>query len=172
MLVYCKHNISWPHYKSCVSWILLDVCEVETLLSLQIHMIPMASDRVINICDCEPPSLWARESEVIKAAAAPSTADGTLTLWTFPKDIWAFPPKPSSILKAEITVRNQKMHAHTVKVTFPISANYSKFSEVQYCSSARHHTSAGETNSSAARQLLCAQDYKLNCLRQYNISER
>lgn len=38
----------------------------------------------------------------------------------------------SSILKAAITVRNQKMLAHSVKVTFPISANYSKFSEVQY----------------------------------------
>lgn len=63
------------------------------------------------------------------------------------------------------------MYAHTVKVTFPISANYSKFSEVQYCKSARHHTSAEETNSSAVRQLLYAQDYKLNCVRQYNVSE-
>lgn len=157
------------------SWILLDVSQVETLLSLQIHMIPRASDRLINICDREPFSLspsqrvWCHQN--VQPGAAPSTADGTLTLWTHPKDIWAFPPKPSSILKAEIAVRNQKTHAHTVKVTFPISANYSKFSEVQYCKSARHHTSAGETNSSTARQLLYAQDYKLNCLRQYNISE-
>lgn len=63
------------------------------------------------------------------------------------------------------------MRSHTVKVTFPISANYSRFSKVQYCNSARHHTSAGETNSSTVRQLLYAQDHKLNCLRQYNISE-
>lgn len=63
------------------------------------------------------------------------------------------------------------MHAHTVKVTFPISANYCTFFEVQYGSSARHHTSAGETNSCTERQLLYAPDYKLNCLRQYIISE-
>lgn len=37
------------------------------------------------------------------------------------------------------------MHAHTVKVTLPISANYSEFSEVQYCGSARHRTSAADT---------------------------
>ena len=58
------------------------------------------------------------------------------------------------------------------KSPFPIAANYCEFSEVQYSSSSRHHTSAGETNSSTARQLLHARDYKLNCLRRCNISER
>lgn len=63
------------------SWILLDVSQVETLLSLQIHMIPRASDRLINICDREPLSLSlpeAKESDVIKKReAAPSTANST-----------------------------------------------------------------------------------------------
>lgn len=156
------------------SWILLDVSQVETLLSLQIHMIPRASDRLINICDREPLSPRAKESDVIKTCSLELLHRQQTAPWLcglIQRIFELFPPKLSSILKAEITVRNQKTHAHTVKVTFPISANYNKFSEVQYCNSARHHTSAGGTNSSTARQLLYARDYKLNCLRQCNISE-
>lgn len=74
----------------------------------------------------EPKSLMS--SKCAAGTAAPSAwGNGTLTLWTHPKDIWAphptLPPhtlKPSAVLKAEITVRNQKTHAHTLsKSPFP-----------------------------------------------------
>lgn len=98
MLLYCKHNISGPCNKSCAVLILLDVSQVETLLSLQIHMTPRASDRLINICDREPLSFRAKESDVIKTCSLELRHPR-------PKGIRAFAPKSSSILKAEITVR-------------------------------------------------------------------
>lgn len=55
MVVYCKHNISCQHKKK--SFMLLDVSQVEALLSLQIPMIHLALDMLINICDREPLSL-------------------------------------------------------------------------------------------------------------------
>lgn len=115
-------------------------------------------------------SLRAKETEVIKSLSLEPLHRHT-DFVDSSKGYLSFSTRAEPHLKAEITIRYQKMHAHTVKVTFPISANYSTFFEVQYGGSARHHTSAGETNSCAERQLLYAQHCKLNCLRHCNVSE-
>lgn len=47
-----------PTLQILSTWVLLDVSQVEALLSLQTHMIPMALDRLINICDCKPLSVF------------------------------------------------------------------------------------------------------------------
>lgn len=169
MLLYCKHNISGPCNKSCA---VLDT--IGCLSSGNITQFTNShdsqgfgqADQYLWSWTSLPPSrrVWCHQN--VQPGAAPSTANATLTLWTRPKGIRAFAPKPSSVLKAEITVRkseNACSHCQS-HLSLPITAHSLR------CNT-ETQASAGETDSSTVRQLLHDQDHKLNCLRQNNISE-
>lgn len=141
MLLYCKHNISCSCNKSCA------VLDTIGCLSTG-HITQFTNSHGSRGFGQADQYLWSRTS-------LPPSQRAWCHRNVHPDFEDSFEGYLSFSTKAELHFKsrdNQKMHPHTVKVTFPFSANYSAFSEVQYCNSGRHHTS--QTDSGTARQLL------------------